>query len=51
MEVLLSEARESYDAEIVVELQSTEADDIEENVERIGSWIKDWKLNKIQASE
>lgn len=51
MEVLLSEARESYDAEIVVELQSVEIDDIEENVERIESWIKNWKQYKSQASE
>ena len=51
MEVLLSEARESYEAEIVVELQSVEADDVEENVERIESWIKSWNQNKNQASE
>ncbi|KAL9122278.1 MAG: hypothetical protein Q9187_001174 [Circinaria calcarea] len=51
MEVLLSEARESYDAEIVVELQSGEADDIEENVERIESWIGNWKQHKSQTSE
>jgi adenylate kinase len=43
MEVLLSEARESYVEEIVVELQSNEPDDIEANVERIGAWIENWK--------
>lgn len=43
MEVLLEEARESYDDEIVVELQSNDADDIESNVERIMIWIEDWK--------
>lgn len=51
MEVLLSEARESYDAEIVVELQSGEADDIEENVERIESWIGNWKQHQPETSE
>ena len=45
MEVLLSEARESYDAELVVELQSIEAEDIENNIERIEAWIKNWKLD------
>lgn len=43
MEVLLQEARDSYDEEIVVELQSDDADQIESNVERIEAWIKNWK--------
>lgn len=43
MEVLLSEARDSYDSEIVVELQSNSTEDIETNVERIESWITEWK--------
>ena len=45
MEVLLEEARESYNEEIVVELQSNEAEDIESNVERIMMWIENWKDN------
>ncbi|KAM0804578.1 hemoglobin and proliferation-regulated protein HBR1 [Usnea florida] len=45
MEVLLEEARESYDEEIVVELQSNEVDDVEGNVARIETWIKNWKQN------
>lgn len=45
MEVLLEEARDSYDAEIVVELPSNESEDMESNVERIEKWIKDWKFN------
>lgn len=48
MEVLLQEARESYDAEIVVELRSDEADDVENNVERVKIWIKDWKQNHVE---
>ena len=43
MEVLLQEARESYDEEIVIELRSDEVDDIDANVERIESWIQTWK--------
>ena len=47
MEVLLDEARESYDEDIVVELQSDEADDIEGNVARIETWIKKWKEDQV----
>jgi adenylate kinase len=43
MEVLLNEAREAYDEEIVVELRSEKAEDIETNVERIEQWITNWK--------
>ena len=45
MEVLLEEARESFDAEIVVELQSNEPEDTVSNVDRIASWVKDWMLD------
>ena len=45
MEVLLDEARESYDEKIVVELQSNEVDDVESNVARIETWIKNWEQN------
>ena len=43
MEVLLDEAREAYDEEIVVELRSDEAQDVDANVERIETWVKQWK--------
>ncbi|KAH8821698.1 AAA domain-containing protein [Xylogone sp. PMI_703] len=45
MEVLLQEARDSYDEEIVVELTSNTSEEVESNVERIESWIKEWKKN------
>lgn len=48
MEVLLDEARESYDEEIVVELRSDEADDIEVNVGRIKTWIKNWRQDQVE---
>ena len=48
MEVLLHEARESYDGEIVVELRSDGADDIESNSGRIGTWIETWKQNQTK---
>ena len=48
MEVLLDEARESYDEEIVVELWSDEAEDIESNVGRIETWFKNWKQDQVE---
>ena len=42
MEVVLEEARESYPAEIVVELKSEGSDDLEANVKQIVEWIGRW---------
>ena len=47
MEVLLSEARESYDKKIIVELKSNDNDDLESNVERLETWIAYWKDNNV----
>ena len=43
MEVLVQEARDAYDGNMVVELKSEKTEDIDSNVERIDSWIKNWK--------
>ncbi|VEU23654.1 DEKNAAC104872 [Brettanomyces naardenensis] len=43
MEVLLSDARESYDPQIVIELRSENVDTLDQNVERICQWIDMWK--------
>ena len=45
MEVLLEEARGSYDEGVVVELQSNGTEDIDSNVERIETWVKSWRAN------
>lgn len=45
MEVLLQEARDSYDEEIVVELQSNDTEEMESNVDRIEAWLGQWKEN------
>lgn len=42
MQVVLEEARSSYPAEIVVELQSESTEHLEANVNRIVEWIKNW---------
>ena len=46
MEVLLQEARDAFAEEIVIELQSNEPGDMEENVGRIESWIGQWKADQ-----
>ena len=43
MQVLLDEARESYDESIVVELKSESTEDVESNLERVESWVQAWK--------
>lgn len=47
MEVILEEARESYDEEIVIELRSDSAEDMDSNVERIKAWCEAWLKNHI----
>lgn len=49
MDVLIQEARESYDEEIVVELQSKDTDEMESNVERIEGWLKQWKEDNASS--
>ncbi|PGG98923.1 hypothetical protein AJ80_09440 [Polytolypa hystricis UAMH7299] len=49
-EVLLEEARQAYDEEIVIELKSENDEDIESNCSRIAAWIDAWKQNQAQAS-
>ncbi|KAI9741847.1 MAG: factor activating pos9 [Cirrosporium novae-zelandiae] len=43
MQVLLSEAQESYVLEIVVELQSDNDEQLEENIDRLQQWITNWE--------
>jgi len=46
MEVVLEEARSSYPAEIVVELNSESMEDLEGNVARIVAWIQAWRKDQ-----
>jgi adenylate kinase len=41
-QTILDEARESYDENIVHELQSNSTDDLENNLDQIGRWIETW---------
>mgnify|MGYP000142960804 CR=1 FL=1 len=45
MQVILDEARESYDAEIVHEVPSNTVEEMESNVERCRQWIVQWVAN------
>jgi adenylate kinase len=43
MQVLLTEAMENYNKNIVVELQSEDLESLDENVGRISQWLENWK--------
>ncbi|KAM4055970.1 AAA domain-containing protein [Hirsutella rhossiliensis] len=43
MEVLLQEAREAFDDEMVIELTSNSSDEMEGNLDRIETWINQWR--------
>ena len=44
--VLLDEAREAFDEELVVELNSERDEDVESNCARISSWVQSWKHDR-----
>lgn len=48
MQVLLTEAQDSYDNNIIVELQSEDLDSLDDNVSRLSQWYKSWLENNAQ---
>ena len=50
MQVLLQEARDSYDEEIIVELKSDTTDQMESNVERVEEWVKTWRKDREEKA-
>ncbi|KAK0551024.1 factor activating pos9 [Tilletia horrida] len=50
MEVCLDEARSAYAAEAIVELTSDTNEQVEENVERLVSWIMQWRQERGLSS-
>ncbi|KAG9048304.1 factor activating pos9 [Tulasnella sp. UAMH 9824] len=46
MQTVLDDAKESYAEEIVVELRSENTEDLESNVDRIVSWIQNWRRDR-----
>ncbi|KAJ4311556.1 factor activating pos9 [Neodidymelliopsis sp. IMI 364377] len=51
MQVLLDEAREAYKEEIVVELRSDSADDVEGNLERVEQWVENWRKDRGEGEK
>ncbi|KAL3445168.1 AAA domain-containing protein [Aspergillus insuetus] len=49
--VLLEEAREAFDEEIVVELNSEEDGDVDANCSRIASWVESWESDHAKNSD
>lgn len=49
MEVLLQEARDSYDEEIVIELRSDTTEDMDSNLDRIEAWVKQWRQDNTPS--
>jgi adenylate kinase len=45
MDVLIQEARDAFNEEFIVELQSTSPEDMENNVARIVAWAEQWKVD------
>lgn len=50
-QVLLEEARESYDEEIVIALNSETDEDIESNCQRIIAWIDMYKKDHAESTD
>eukprot|EP01038_Epipyxis_sp_PR26KG_P011208 gene11208-15033_t len=48
MQVVLEEAKDSYNPEIVHELQSNTIEELEANVQRIEQWLSTWKINNSE---
>jgi len=51
MQVLLDEAREGFREEIVVELRSDKAEDVDGNVERVETWVEGWRRDNVDEGE
>lgn len=48
MDVLLTEARDAFDPALVVELQSATTDDVDENVDRVVTWVENWRRDNAE---
>jgi len=51
MQVLLQEARDSYDEQMVVELQSNTSDEMDSNVDRIEQWVVQWRKDNAEGAD
>jgi adenylate kinase len=51
MQVVLEEAREGFEEEIVVELTSNGIEELEANVDRLVGWVDQWKKDHVEDEE
>ncbi|EGF77373.1 hypothetical protein BATDEDRAFT_30752 [Batrachochytrium dendrobatidis JAM81] len=51
MQVVADEARESYEADIVIEMLSETVDNMEQNVDRIEAWVTEFILHNDNSVE
>ena len=51
MQVVLDEAKEAYDNEIVHEVSSNTIEDMEANIERVQAWIKQWSADQEKSRQ
>lgn len=49
--VLLEEAKDAFDEEMVVELKSETVEDVEQNCERMLQWIQTWRQHQRKKRE
>lgn len=49
--VLMEEAREAFDEEIVVELTSEQDSDVDSNCQRISQWVESWKQTQAENAD
>lgn len=45
MEIVLNDAREQYDEQAIVQLESNQIEDVQSNVDRIEKWYENWKAS------
>ena len=50
MDVVVEEARESYDPEMVHEVPSNSLEELEQNVVRMDAWLQAWKANNSSSA-
>ena len=51
MDVILQEAHDAFEEEIVIELKSDVSDEMETNLDRIEAWIKQWRQDNSASME
>ena len=50
MQIILEEAREGYAEEIVHEVQSNTVEDMDQNIQRVEAWCKQWIEDNVDKS-